>query len=63
MVGMVGKLEVVFSLSESIQEFARMKLTGAKVVKEPYEMGGGWIATLSDPDGNYFQLMTPWKGK
>ncbi len=21
----------------------------------------GWIATFSDPDGNYFQLMTPWE--
>jgi predicted enzyme related to lactoylglutathione lyase len=31
------------------------------VVKEPYQMEGmpGWIATLADPDGNYFQLMSP----
>ena len=43
-------------------EFERMKAAGATVVKEPYEMQGAWIATLSDPDGNYFQLMTPWKG-
>ena len=32
----------------------------AKVIQEPYEMGGGMIATFADPDGNYFQLMTPW---
>ena len=45
------------------EEFERIKaIDGAKVVKEPYEMQGSWIATLSDPDGNYFQLMTPWEG-
>jgi predicted enzyme related to lactoylglutathione lyase len=22
-------------------------------------MGNGWLATLADPDGNYFQLVTP----
>lgn len=44
-------------------EFDRIKNTGAKVVKEPYDMQGAWIATFADPDGNYFQLMTPWEGK
>lgn len=42
------------------EEFERIKGVGATVIKEPYEMGGAWIATFSDPDGNYFQLMTPW---
>jgi predicted enzyme related to lactoylglutathione lyase len=53
---------VMFNLEtkEVKEEFERIKGFGAKVVKEPYEMGGGWIATLADPDGNYFQLMTPW---
>jgi predicted enzyme related to lactoylglutathione lyase len=37
------------------------KIKGSSVVKEPYEMGGSWIATFADPDGNYFQLMSPWK--
>lgn len=41
-------------------EFKRITEAGATVIKEPYEMGGGMIATLADPDGNYFQLMTPW---
>lgn len=41
-------------------EFERMKKLGAQVIKAPYEMGGAWIATFADPDGNYFQLMTPW---
>lgn len=44
------------------KEFARIsKIDGVTVVKEPYEMGEAWIATLADPDGNYFQLMTPWE--
>ncbi len=41
------------------EEFARIKALGGKVVSEPYEMGSGFIATLADPDGNYFQLMNP----
>jgi predicted enzyme related to lactoylglutathione lyase len=43
-------------------EFARMKAAGAIVVREPYSFEGfpdSWIATLADPDDNYFQLMTP----
>jgi len=42
-------------------EFERLKDAGTTVIKEPYEMGGGWIATLADPDGNFIQLMTPWE--
>lgn len=42
-------------------EFERIKSGGAKVVKDPYEMRPNmWIATFADPDGNYFQLMSPW---
>ena len=52
-----------FETSEVKEEFERIKGLGAKIVAEPYEMGGSWIATLADPDGNYFQLATPWKGK
>ena len=43
------------------EEFERIKGVGATVIKEPYEMQGAWIATFADPDGNYFQLMTPWE--
>jgi predicted enzyme related to lactoylglutathione lyase len=50
-----------FETNEVKEEFERIKALGATVVKEPYEMSGAWIATLADPDGNYFQLMTPWK--
>lgn len=43
-------------------EFDRMKAAGAIVVAEPYSFEGypdSLIATLADPDNNYFQLMTP----
>lgn len=44
------------------EEYNRIKkIEGVKIVKEPYEMQGAWIATFEDPDGNYFQLMSPWK--
>lgn len=50
---------------ESLQvkeDFERIKkIKGTKVIKEPYEIEGAWIATLADPDGNYFQLMSPWE--
>jgi predicted enzyme related to lactoylglutathione lyase len=48
-----------FETQDVKAEFDRIKSVGATVVKEPYELGGGWIATFADPDGNYFQLMTP----
>jgi predicted enzyme related to lactoylglutathione lyase len=43
-------------------EFDRLKAAGATVVHDPYQPGEApemWIATLSDPDNNYFQLMSP----
>ena len=43
-------------------DFERFKAAGAIVVREPYsfeQAPGTWIATLADPDGNYFQLTTP----
>ncbi len=48
-------------------EFDRIKKLGVEVVKEPYRPDEAhvdmWIATFADPDGNFFQLMTPWKGE
>lgn len=55
---------VMFNLEtkEVKEEFARIKaIKGVEVIKEPYEMQGAWIATFADPDGNLFQLMTPWE--
>lgn len=43
-------------------ETERLKAAGATVVREPYkpdEESEMWIATFSDPDDNYFQLMSP----
>jgi predicted enzyme related to lactoylglutathione lyase len=48
-----------FETPQVKEEFERIKALGGVVIKEPYEMEGGWIATLADPDGNFFQLVTP----
>lgn len=54
-----GRIMLNFETTQVKEEFERIKALGAGVIREPYEMGGGWIATLADPDGNYFQLVTP----
>jgi predicted enzyme related to lactoylglutathione lyase len=46
-------------------EFEKLKAAGAIVVRDPYtfddipDAAGMFIATLADPDDNYFQLMSP----
>jgi len=45
-------------------DFERFKGAGATVVREPYnfdEAQDTWIATFADPDGNYFQLTSPYR--
>ena len=54
-----GRILLNFETPQVKEEFERIKALGGTVIREPYEMGGGWIATLADPDGNYFQLVTP----
>jgi predicted enzyme related to lactoylglutathione lyase len=57
-----GRLIVNIETPDVKGEFARLQAAGATVVREPYsfEMASeAWIATLSDPDGNYFQLVSP----
>ena len=54
-----GRVMFNFETSQVKEEFERIKALGGVVIKAPYEMGGGWIATLADPDGNYFQLVSP----
>lgn len=55
-----------FETTDVKGEFQRIKALGAKVIAEPYGSDegdmAGWIATFADPEGNYFQLMTPWEG-
>lgn len=57
------RLIINLETAEVKEEFERIKNIGAKIIKEPYEMDGMWIATFADPDGNYFQLMSPWDNK
>ena len=43
-------------------EFERLKSAGATIVQEPYNPSAAQetlVATFSDPDGNYFQLISP----
>ncbi len=54
-----GRILFNFETPQVKEEFDRIKALGGTVIKEPYAMEGGWIATLADPDGNYFQLVTP----
>jgi predicted enzyme related to lactoylglutathione lyase len=54
-----GRVMINFETAQVKEEFERIKAGGAVVIREPYEIGNGLIATLADPDGNYFQLMTP----
>ncbi len=58
------RLMLNFDTKDVKGEFARIKKLGAKVIAEPYQMPGSdmWIATFADPDGNFFQLTTPWEG-
>lgn len=55
-----------FEIDDVKGEFERIKKLGAMVVTEPYQPGeepSMWIATFADPDGNYFQIMTPYRSK
>lgn len=58
------RLLLNFETADVTGEFTRIKGYGAKVVAEPYHPGeepSMLIATFEDPDGNYFQLMSPMK--
>jgi predicted enzyme related to lactoylglutathione lyase len=54
-----GRVIINFETTHVREEFERIKTLGGKVIREPYEMGQAWIATLADLDGNYFQLVSP----
>lgn len=63
------RMIINFETEDVKAEFDRIKATGAEVIAEPYQPGGGdkgeddmWLATFADPDGNYIQIGTPWKG-
>jgi predicted enzyme related to lactoylglutathione lyase len=54
-----GRIMLNFETSQVKEEFERIKALGATVIRAPSAMEDGWLATLADPDGNYFQLVTP----
>ncbi|MGB8214334.1 MAG: VOC family protein [Anaerolineales bacterium] len=54
-----GRVMFNFETTQVKEEFERIKAVGGKVIQEPYQIAGGWIATFADPDGNYFQLLSP----
>jgi len=57
-----GRLIWNIETADVAGDFARLKAAGAIVVRDPYEMEeapGYPIATLADPDDNYFQLVAP----
>jgi predicted enzyme related to lactoylglutathione lyase len=57
-----GRVIIFFDTPDVKGEFERLKGLGVQVVKEPYEMSDKfWLATCADPDGNYFQLATPYE--
>jgi predicted enzyme related to lactoylglutathione lyase len=54
-----GRVLLNFETAQVQEEFDRIKSLGGAVIRAPYKMGDGTIATLADPDGNYFQLVSP----
>jgi predicted enzyme related to lactoylglutathione lyase len=58
-----GRLIWNIESSDVKGDFERFKDAGATVIADPYTMEGdetgSLIATLADPDDNYFQLATP----
>ena len=59
-----GRILLNMETDDVAGNFARLKAAGAIVVAEPYQLGENgefWVATLADPDDNYFQLQTPYE--
>jgi predicted enzyme related to lactoylglutathione lyase len=59
-----GRMILNIETTDVHGEFAKLKAAGAIVIREPYEfegMPGSALATLADPDDNYFQLTTPFE--
>ena len=57
-----GRIMLNFETADVKGEFERIKGLGAQVVAEPYSPMGDervLMCTFADPDGNYFQLATP----
>lgn len=58
------RILINFETEDVEGEFQRIKELGAKVIAEPYHPGEAedmMLATFEDPDGNFFQLASPFK--
>src|ERR1700677_492073 len=57
------RLMIMLQVDDVRATFEELKGVGAEVVAEPYHPQENeenfWLATLADPEGNYFQLSTP----
>lgn len=56
------RLQFNLETTEVEKEFERIKKLGTTVIAKPYHPGEdskAMLATFADPDGNYFQLVTP----
>ena len=61
-----GRLLINLETKDVKGDFERLQAAGAIVVREPYAEEGWppdtFVATLADPDDNYFQLTSPFEG-
>jgi predicted enzyme related to lactoylglutathione lyase len=59
------RLMLMIESEDVAASFTEIVAFGAGVVAEPYQPDGApgdvWLATISDPEGNYVQLASPWE--
>lgn len=58
-----GRIIINIESDDVPGDFERLAAAGAIVIREPYtfeQAAGTWVATLADPDNNYFQLVSPY---
>jgi len=57
------RIMIMLEVDDVKAKFDEIKGYGAEVIAEPYrpqeDEENFWLATLADPDGNYFQLASP----
>jgi predicted enzyme related to lactoylglutathione lyase len=57
------RMMIMLEVDDVKATFDVLKTVGAEVVAEPYRPQENeenfWLATLADPEGNYFQLASP----
>lgn len=56
------RIMINFETTHVRADYQRMVVLGAREIATPYqpsEAPDEWLATLADPDGNFFQLISP----